>query len=70
MRAVLPLRGVTQHMTATLNGIVLGDAQVREAGWQTVSTRRAAACVVQIGVNALDLFFSRALRRRETVSGC
>jgi hypothetical protein len=63
----LPLRGVTQHMTATLNGIVLGDAQLR-GGWQTVSLA-APPRVWQIGVNALDLFFSSAASPRDVSGG-
>jgi hypothetical protein len=59
--------GVTQQMSATLNGVVLGDAELR-GGWQTVSLA-APPGAWQIGVNSLDLFFSNTASPRETSGG-
>ena len=56
-----------QQVTATLNGVLLGTADIR-GGWQEVAFR-APARAWQIGVNELELFLATATAPRDAGEG-
>ena len=60
-------RGGRQQLTATLNGMLLGAADIGD-GWQQV-TFRAPARAWQIGVNELELVLASAVAPRDAGEG-
>lgn len=63
----ITVRGGHQQLTATLNGTLLGAADIGD-GWQQV-TFRTPARAWQIGVNELELALATAVAPRDTGEG-